>query len=54
MKPYGIRTAGKWNEAYVNMRTFTSPEALKVVKIFKDFKASIGVLGSFMNHFIFL
>ena len=31
---------------YVNMRTFTSPEALKAVKIFTDLKASMvyGVL----------
>ena len=35
----GIRQLGKWNEAYVKMRTFTSPEALKAVKIFTDFKA---------------
>ena len=26
----------KWNEACVNMKTFTSPEALKADKIFSD------------------
>ena len=38
---HGIRSPGKWNEAYVNMRMFTSPEALKAVKIFTDFKTSV-------------
>ena len=33
--PYGIRTLGKLNEVYVNMRTFTPPEALKAIKIFR-------------------
>ena len=41
MMSYGIRPPGKLNEAYVNMKTFTSPEVLKSVKIFTDFKASM-------------
>ena len=43
---HGIRPPGKWNESYVNMKTFTSPEALKADKIFTDFKVSVvyGVL----------
>ena len=41
MMSHGIRPPGKWNESYVNMRTFTAPEALKAVKIFTDFKASM-------------
>ena len=51
---HGIIPLGKINEAYVNMRTFTSPEALKAVKIFTDFKALIvyGVL--LWTFFIFL
>ena len=51
---YGIRPPGKWNEACVNMRTFTSLEALKAVEIFIDFKASMvyGVL--LWTNFIFL
>ena len=42
----GIRPPGELNEAYVNMRMVTSPEALKSVKIFADFNASMlyGVL----------
>ena len=42
----GIRPPGKWNEACVNMKTFTSQEALKADKIFTDFKVSMayGVL----------
>ena len=32
---YGIRPPGKWNEVYVNMRTFTSPEGLRAIKIFR-------------------
>ena len=48
--PHGIRPPGKWNEAYVNMTTFTSPEALKAVMIFTDLKASMVHWGSFMNH----
>ena len=36
---HGIRQPGKRNEAYVIMRTFTFPKALKAVKIFTDFKA---------------
>ena len=48
---HGIRPPGKWNEACVNMKTFTSPEALKADKIFTDFKASmVYTWGSFMNH----
>ena len=51
---YGIRAPGKWNEAYVNIRTFTSPEAFKAVKIFTYFKACMvyGVLS--WTIFIFL
>ena len=45
----GIRPPGKWNEAFVNMRSFTSPEALKYIKIFTDFKASM-INGLFINH----
>ena len=41
MMSHGIRPPGKWNEAYVNMKTFTSPEALKADKIFTEFKASM-------------
>ena len=46
MVSHGIRPPGKFNEACVNMKTFTSPEALKADKIFADFKASMvyGVL----------
>ena len=39
MMSHGIKPPGKWKEACVNMKTFTSPEALKVDKIFTDFKA---------------
>ena len=51
---HGIRPPGKRNEACVNMKTFTSPEALKVDKIFTDFKASMvyGVL--LLTIFIFV
>ena len=44
--PYAIRPPVKWNEEYVNMRTFTSPDALKAINIFTDFEASMvhGVL----------
>ena len=38
---HGIRPPGKWNEAYVNIRTFTSSEGLMAVKIFTDFKTSL-------------
>ena len=38
---HGIRPPGKWNEAFVNMKTFASPEALKADKIFTDFEASM-------------
>ena len=38
---YSIRPPGKWNQVYVKMKTFTSPEALKAAKIFTDFKASM-------------
>ena len=41
MISHGIRPPGKWNEAFVNMKAFTSPEALKAGKIFTDFKASM-------------
>ena len=41
MMSHGIRPSGKWNEACVNMKTFTSPEALEADKIFTDFKASM-------------
>ena len=46
MTSHRIKPPGKWNEACVNMKTFTSPEALKTDKIFTDFKASMvyGVL----------
>ena len=42
----GIRPPGEWNEACVNMKTFTSPEALKADKIFTNFNVSMvyGVL----------
>ena len=36
---YAIRPPVKWNEEYVNMWTFTSPDALKAINIFTDFKA---------------
>ena len=36
----GIRPPSQWNEAYLNMKTSTSPEAPKVVKNFIDFNAS--------------
>ena len=38
---HGIRPSGKWNKACGNMKTFTSPEALKANKIYTDFKASM-------------
>ena len=43
---HGIRPPGKLNEACINMKTFTSQEALKADKIFTDVKASMvyGVL----------
>ena len=47
---HGIRPSGKWNEPFVNKITFTRPEALKYVKSFTDFKASMVHCGSFMNH----
>ena len=51
---HGIRPPGKWNEAYVSMRTFRSPEALKAVKIFTDFKAFM-VYGVLLRTiFVFL
>ena len=50
MMSHGIRPPGKWNEAYVDMRTFPSPEALKAVKNFTHFKASMVYGGSLMNH----
>ena len=51
---HGIRPPSKWNEACVNMKTFTSPEALKADKICTDCKASMvyGVL--LLTIFIFL
>ena len=50
---HGIRAPGNWNEACVNMKEFTSREALKADKIFADFRASMvyGVLLS--TTFIF-
>ena len=42
-----IRPPGEWNETYVNMRAFTSQGALKAVKIFTDFKASLVYMGLF-------
>ena len=47
---HGIRPLGKWNEAFVDKITFTWPEALKYIKIFTDFKASMVYWGSFMTH----
>ena len=47
---HGIRPPGKGNEAFVNKITFTWPEALKYVKIFTDFNASMVYWGSFMNN----
>ena len=41
---HGIRPPGKWNEACVNMKTFTSPEALKADKIFFNVSMVYGVL----------
>ena len=51
---HGIKPPCKWNKACVNMKTFTSPEALKAGKIFTHFKASMvyGVL--LWTIFIFL
>ena len=34
---HGIRPPGKFNEARVNMKTFTSPEALKGVLLWTIF-----------------
>ena len=51
---HGIRPPGKLNEAYVNMRTFTSPEALKAVKIFADFNAFMVYGVHLWTIFIFL
>ena len=53
---HGIRPPGKWNEACLNMKNFTSPEALKADKIFTDFKASMvyGVLVSFYEPSLFV
>ena len=50
---YGIRPPGKWNEVYANMRTLSSPEALKAVKIFTEFKASMGYGALLLTIFIF-
>ena len=51
---HGIRHPGKWNEAYDNMRTFMSPEALKAVKVFTHFNGS-KVYGFLLwSIFIFL
>ena len=46
---HGIRPPGKWNEACVNMKSFTSPEALKADKIF-SLQGVYGLWDSFMNH----
>ena len=46
----GIKAPGTWNEAFVNKITLTRPEALKYVKSFTDFKASMVYCDSFMNH----
>ena len=43
---HGIRPPAKWNEAFVNKMTFTWPEALKYVKIFR-LQGVYGVLGIF-------
>ena len=54
MMSHVIRPPGKWNEACVNMKTFTSPEGFKADTIFTYFKASMvyGVL--LWTIFIFL
>ena len=46
MMSHGIQPPGKWNEACVNMKTFTSLEALEADRIFTVLKASMvyGVL----------
>ena len=46
---HGIGPTGKLNEAFINTRTFTSPEALKSVKKLTDFKVSM-VYEFFVNH----
>ena len=51
---YGIRLSGKWNEVYVDMGTFTSPKALKAVKIFTDCNASMVYGFLLLTIFIFL
>ena len=51
---YGIRPPGKLNEACVNMKIFTSPEALKADKIFTGFKASMAYGVLLWTIFIFL
>ena len=51
---HGIRPPGKWNEAYVNMGRLTSTEALKAVKIFTDFKASMVYMVLLWSIFSFL
>ena len=51
---HGNRPPGKWNEARVHMKTFTSPEALKADKIFTDFKASMVYEVLLWTIFIFL
>ena len=54
MMSHGIRPPGKRNEAYVNMKTFASPKALKAVKIFTDFKAFMVYGVILWTIFIFL
>ena len=51
---HGIRPPGKWNEACVNMKTFTSPEALKADKIFTDFNACMVYVALLWTIFISL
>ena len=48
---HGIRPPGKWNEACVNMKKFTSPEALQAD--FHRRQDVYGVWGSLLNIFIF-
>ena len=52
--PHGIRPPGKWNEACVNMKTFTSPEAFRADKIITDFKVSMVYVFFLWTIFIFL
>ena len=51
MISHGIKPPGKLNEACVNMKTFTSPEA---DKIFTDFNASMVYEVLLWTIFIFV